>query len=304
LTFKQVVHFVALLSVCIVNLMEIYLLSGFSFYCNLKIDNLLTLMRFFILLFAVLTRSAVQAQHPLVGTWEMVSIKGIGAEGERFSYDTSQVREIKIITPEHYMLMAYTVEGDSLVFNRCYAGSLQLDGNAYIEKPLLSSLPIFENVKSNFFWKVDKDRFIQSGTFTRPDGKTVILDEMVFQKVKTENKYDTNPAIGFWQLQSTSYVNFDGTKGSHTNETRYHVITPSHWMRISHRDGKFQHAMGGSYTMKDGKTYPSIDFSSTFTGPPGKIEATDVVKGDKLHASGMLDAGGTKLTWEDVFQRK
>ncbi len=27
------------------------------------------------------------AQHPLVGTWEMISGKGINVEGEKFSFD-------------------------------------------------------------------------------------------------------------------------------------------------------------------------------------------------------------------------
>src|SRR5688572_10258404 len=72
-------------------------------------------------------------QHPLIGTWEMISIKGLNASGEYFSDDTTTVREIKIITPTHYMLIAHDVEGDSLVFNRCYAGSIKLDGNKYNE---------------------------------------------------------------------------------------------------------------------------------------------------------------------------
>ena len=70
-------------------------------------------------------------QHPLFGTWELVSIKGINAAGERFSADTSTIREVKIITPTHYMLIADDVENDSLVFNRCYFGTIRIDGDKY-----------------------------------------------------------------------------------------------------------------------------------------------------------------------------
>ena len=64
-----------------------------------------------------LALSAV-AQHPLVGTWNMISVKGIDADGNRFFLDTTSVKETKIITPTHYMLIAWDVESDSLIFNR------------------------------------------------------------------------------------------------------------------------------------------------------------------------------------------
>src|SRR4051812_251236 len=103
------------------------------------------------------------SQHPLVGTWQMISLRGTNADGEKFSLDTTNVREIKIITPTHYMLIAHTVDGDSLIFNRSYAGLVKLEGNRYIETPLVSSLPLFDNVKQDFTWKVDGNLFTQAG---------------------------------------------------------------------------------------------------------------------------------------------
>ena len=122
------------------------------------------------------------AQHALVGTWDMVSIKGINADGQEFSIDTTTVRETKIITPTHYILIAMDVRGDSLVFNRSYAGTIRLDGNKYNEMPLQASVQIFDNVKTDFTWKVEGDIFTQSGTFTRPDGKKIVLHAMVFKR--------------------------------------------------------------------------------------------------------------------------
>jgi hypothetical protein len=245
-------------------------------------------------------------QHPLVGTWEMISIKGINADGERFSFDTTTVRETKVITPTHYMLIAHNVEGDSLIFNRSYAGTLRLEGNEYIEEPVISSLPIFDNVKQNFLWKVDGDKFIQSGTFTRPDGKTIILDELVFRKVKHATAYNANPALGVWDQLSSTYVDYNGSKTSHTSETtrRFHIVTPTHWMRISHNNGKFEHAMGGTYSMKNGKTYPVVDYASFPAGNIGKTELTEKIEGDKLFVEGVMTAPDGKIfTWRDVFQK-
>jgi hypothetical protein len=129
---------------------------------------------------------------------------------------------------------------------------------------------------------------------------------MVFKRVKLENSYPNNPAVGTWSQLSSSYTNFDGTEDSHTNETttRFQVITPTHWMRISHRDGKFEHAMGGTYTMVNGKTYPLLTYSSAYFAPTKKMELVEKVKGNTLNVKGeMVSMDGKKFSWEDVFQR-
>jgi hypothetical protein len=246
------------------------------------------------------------AQHPLVGTWEMVSLKGIDAAGEKFYNDTSTVREIKIITPTHYMLIAEDVAQDSLVFNRCYGGTIKIEGTKYIEIPSVSSAPIFDNVTTDYTWKVEGDKFIQSGTLTRPDGKKIILEEMVFRKVKTAHAYNKNPALGSWDLISSSYTHKDGAKESYTNATAtcLQIITPTHWMYISRRDNKFESAMGGVYSIKDGKFYPSLDHASFPKQLLGKLELTQRVEGDKLTINGTSTyPDGGKLIWQDVFKR-
>lgn len=128
----------------------------------------------FLILTVYLTGVEVAGQHPLVGTWEMISVKGISADGEPFFFDTTSVRETKIITPTHYMLIAWDVDEDSLMFNRTMAGQVSLDGNKYIEVPTQASVQIFENVQVDFFWKLEGNLFTQSGTIIRPDGKADI----------------------------------------------------------------------------------------------------------------------------------
>src|SRR5688572_2492630 len=228
-------------------------------------------------------------QHQLVGTWEMVTIKGIDANGEKFTADTSTIREIKIITPTHYMLIAEDVEGDSLVFNRCYAGSIKIDGDSYNEIPMLSSAPIFDNLKTDFKWKVVGDRFIQSGTLIRPDGKKVVLDELVFRRIKSPQPQPKNPSNGAWKLLSTKYTRADGTNHAETNEivTALQIMTPTHWMYVSSKNNKFENAMGGTYSLKGGKCYPSLDVASFPKKLWGKTEWTQKVEGDKLRITGV-----------------
>jgi hypothetical protein len=248
----------------------------------------------------------VNAQHPLIGTWEMVSIKGINAAGETFSDDTSNIREVKIITPTHYMLIAHDVEGDSLVFNRCYAGTVSFDSEKYVEVPLLSSVPIFDNVKTDFTWRVEGDKFIQSGTLIRPDGKKIVLEELVFRRLKGSASYPDNKANGTWKLLSSNYTTVDGTKHSDTsqNVNALQVITPTHWMYVSSRGNKFEHAMGGAYSKQGEKYFPSLDFASFPKNLWGKTEILAELQGDKLRMSGISKFDdGKNFSWEDVFEK-
>ncbi len=246
------------------------------------------------------------SQHPLVGAWEMVSIKGVDAEGRQFFIDTTTTRETKIITPTHYMLIAQDVQGDSLVFNRCYGGEVRVEGKKYIEIPTHASVRIFENLHADYSWRLDGDRFIQSGTVKRPDGKTVVLEEMIFRRVKSPQAYPDNPAIGTWALLSSASTDPSGEKERYDNKviSRLHIITPSHWMRITYRNNKFDSAMGGPYTLSNGKVYPVTTYGSVPNASGMKVEVVDKVSGNKLSSKGsgrMPD--GSAFFFEEVYRR-
>ena len=257
-----------------------------------------------LLIFIVCIKAS--AQHPLLGTWEMVSIKGINAEGEKFSADTATIREVKIITPTHYVLIAHDVEGDSLVFNRCYAGTVEFDDKKYNELPLLSSAPIFSNVKTDFTWKVEGDKFTQSGTLIRPDGKKIVIEELIFHRVKSTKKFADNPTIGTWKLVSSTYTLTDGTTHSDTQESvnALQFITPTHWMYVSSKEEKFQHAMGGTYSKQGQKYALDLDYASFSKTLWGQTEMKENLLGDTLTLSGVsVFPDGRQFTWEDVLQR-
>ncbi|MGC3943039.1 MAG: hypothetical protein QM762_00640 [Chryseolinea sp.] len=246
------------------------------------------------------------AQHPLYGTWKMISIKGISAEGEKFAADTSTIRELKVITPTHYMLIAEDVENDSLVFNRCYFGTIKIDGDNYNEMPILSSNTIFTNVKTDFKWKVIGDKFIQSGTIIRPDGKKVVLEELVFQRVKSAHSYPKNATNGTWRLLSSSYVGTDGKQRTDTDDTVtcYQLLTPTHWMYVSSRANKFERAMGGPYTMKGDKYALDLDVASFPKNFWGETEVTQKLTGNKVRSTGISKFDdGKKFTWDDSFEK-
>jgi hypothetical protein len=122
-------------------------------------------------------------QSPLVGTWEMVSGKVTGPEGQKESFDHSTHRETKIITPTHYMLISQDVRDDTLIFERSLGGTIRITGNKFVETPTIGSDPEELMIKTDFTWKVEGDKMIQKGMVILPDGKRVMLDELIFKRV-------------------------------------------------------------------------------------------------------------------------
>jgi hypothetical protein len=176
------------------------------------------------------------AQHPLVGTWEMVSIEGVNVDGEKFKLDTTTIRETKIITPTHYILIAQDKENGQWTFNRSYAGKVKFVGDQYYEVPEISSLMIYENVTTDFKWTVKGTQFIQTGRITRPDQKTIVLDRFEFRRNDAVTPSRDTNVIGTW---ATSDSGGDGL----------FIITPTHWMNIVKLNDSFESASGGTYTI-------------------------------------------------------
>jgi hypothetical protein len=203
---------------------------------------------FFLFYLLLLSSYAASGQHPLIGTWEMVSIAGVNVDGERFNRDTTTIREIKIITPTHYILIAQDGENGVWKFNRCYAGKTKIEGSKYYEIPLLSSNQIYDNVTTDFEWKIDGNEFIQSGSITRPDGKKIILDKFVFRRSKIPPVADKK-FVGTWQVEQT------GVKS-------ILIVTATHWMCIEQRNQKFSRALGGVYNVKGNHAELTVIYGS------------------------------------------
>jgi hypothetical protein len=185
-----------------------------------------------------LSRQVATAQHPLIGTWEMVSIAGVNVDGKKFKLDSATVRETKIITPTHYILIAMDKDDGSWKFNRCYFGGVKIDGGKYYELPIMSSETIYENVKTDFDWQINGKEFVQSGFIKRPDGKTIVLDKFLFTRSKVKPISDQK-FVGTWQAE-------------HAGVKSFLVLTPTHWMFIEKQEQTFTKASGGIYSVKNG----------------------------------------------------
>jgi hypothetical protein len=246
------------------------------------------------------------AQHPLVGTWEMVSIKGTDADGTPFNWNTATLRITKIITPTHYMLMQHSVRNDSIIFSLAHAGPIQFEDKKYSHTSTIGSDAATIGSQFDYTWNVKDNQLIQAGTITGSDGKKSVIEELVYKRVSSPSTNSKNPIVGTWNQLSSDYTSFDGTKVSHTNPTvtRFYIYTPTHWMMIGHWDKKFQNAMGGTYTIQNDKIKPSISVASFAIDNSVKYDISYRMEGNKLHTNGSAtSADGKKMTWSDVFQK-
>jgi len=119
-------------------------------------------------------------------------------------------------------------------------------------------------------------------------------------------KNSKNSIVGTWNQLSSEYTLFDGTKGSHTKETatRVDMFNATHWMRIAHRDGKFENAFGGTYVSQNNKLKLTVLYSSD----PGNVgtlyELVYRIEGNKLYSDGTITNGnGQTATWHDVSEK-
>jgi hypothetical protein len=246
------------------------------------------------------------AQHPLVGTWEMVSIKGTDADGKPLNWNTATLRITKIITPTHYMLMQHSVRNDSIIFSLAHAGPIQFEDKKYSHTSIVGSDAATIGTRCDYTWNVKGSQLIQAGTITGADGKKSVIDELVYKRVDGPSTNSKNPIVGTWDQLTSDYTLFDGTKGSHTNATvtRFYIYTPTHWMMIGHWDKKFQNAMGGTYTLQNDKINPIISVASFAIDNSVKYDISYRMEGNKLHTNGSAtSADGKKMIWRDVFQK-
>ena len=260
----------------------------------------------FLVVSLYLTVQHTTAQHPLVGTWEMTSVKGLDADGAPFFLDTTSARETKIITPTHYMLIAWDVDNDSLIFNRTMAGRVRLEGKKYIEIPTQASVEIFDSIDVDFSWKLEGDIFTQSGTIVRPDGKKVVLEALIFKRVNNAKSQTENPAIGTWKQVSSHYTTPDGenTSSFSPSDERMLIVTPTHWMRMDHKNKEFSGVTYGTYAL-DGDTITSNVIFSTYPAQSSdQVKFSQRINGNKIRitSSGMTP-DGEPATFYDVLQR-
>lgn len=251
------------------------------------------IFQFWMIFFCTLSLSAQNNQ--LLGAWEA---------------NNGEQKEIKIFTPTHFMFFIQDLKIDSLTGGG--GGTYSVTENKLKENLMaedyttfLSEQEEYKNMKAEYYIKVEGDKFYQKGNFIISDTSQVPINHE-FIKIKTNKSFPSNPALGAWNQISSSGSSADGSKWDHTNatHTRFQLITPSHWIRTSANDKKFENIMGGTYTMEGNKVLAKMEFAS-FPVDDTIAEITQRIEGNKMYWSGVItDKDGKQvMTFEDVFEK-
>jgi hypothetical protein len=259
----------------------------------------------FILCLSILTA----AQNPLVGTWELASVKSIKMDSAQANDDPSALRITMLITPTHYMFISHHLIADSLVFDKAIAGTIKVTGNKFVETPIYVSDKADAKAKTDFTWKMQGDKLVQSGTIMLADGKKITVTELAYNRVKLPTAYTKNPSLGTWQQLSSGFTFENGLKDYHTHPAvvRFRIVNPTHFMQINIRNGEFEGAAGGPYTIEGGAMVPTFNTASFKLNPADNTKnyIDQSVEGDIWFVKGSTISGEGKETfkWEDIFRR-
>jgi hypothetical protein len=119
-------------------------------------------------------KGEAKGQHPLVGTWKLVSAK-YGGQDYQFPEGTTM---LKHVTPSQFMWVSYDKDGK--VF-RSAGGSYTIKDKEYEETPEYGIGDDYESIKGKaqtFTWKVDGDKWYHDGKLS--SGLTI---EEVWERV-------------------------------------------------------------------------------------------------------------------------
>lgn len=224
----------------------------------------------------------------LVGTW-VLEDKQAGT------------KEMKILTPTHFGFIVMDSKKDTLMYSGF--GTYSIENGKYVEHMDFANYERDKTKPLAFDYKVEGDKFYQTGSVTFADGRTVQLKN-IFTSVKLPSQ-EIAGTVGTWKMVS---FNAESENEESTDDNKMklmRIISPTHWMDIAQRvDGKFAHALGGTYTTKAGKITATTQMGSFPISPNERVEATKQVAGDKLTITGIhYEADGSSHKFTDVFQK-
>jgi hypothetical protein len=250
------------------------------------------LLSLFLLVCTLQLLAQTQATNPIIGTWKMTSQTIIDPDGKSTNRDLSKFTQYKMISPTHFMNVNYNA--DSLKGGGEY-GTYTLQGNKYLES--------LSWAKVDFAVKADGDKFHMEGTVTYPDGKKWVLKEL-YERIAEPATTNTSQDVGVWNM--TSYqLTRNGKKVDEPGITELLINTPTHFMWVDKKDGKFMNAMYGEYRREANNILTDTPILASF--PIDKKEKTDItcaIKGDQMTTSVKITKGDGNIDqWDMVHQR-
>ena len=155
-----------------------------------------------------------------------------------------------------------------------------------------------------------------NSSYVRPDGKTVVLEALVFKRLPDVKPQHQNPAIGAWTHRSAHYTTANSNEQpvttANSNEQpvpapgarRFLLITPTHWMRMDHNNEKFESVSYGTYLYKQDSVVSTLLYAS-FPHKSGEMHRfRQRVDGGKVELiSTGLSPRGEPATFYDILEK-
>jgi hypothetical protein len=245
-------------------------------------------------LFLILTSTVAFAQHPLTGSWKLMSATVIGKEGTKRELNSGNTHELLIFSPTHIASISEMVDPEGKkTFNQSMLGMYQLSGNTYTVMPLMASWQINAKEKAAFSFTIAGDIYRDHGTVTNPDG-TINTVERTYQRI-TLPPQETGSVVGTWAIT-----------GDESKEKGIQLITPTHMYYIGYKNDVFDYSIAGTFIRKGGKKEVAREWVSSDTiNKKEKVMLKHRVVGGKLHVNGTLysEDGTIKTTWSETMDR-
>lgn len=118
-----------------------------------------------------------------VGTWHLQSQTITSPNGKANKTDLSKIRQVKIISPTHWMSIAQTTEDGKMKFVKAAGGTYSLTGDKYAEKSEFE-----EAVKTDFTLRADGDNLLLTGVRTDEKGEKYGYNEVYQREKETAKK--------------------------------------------------------------------------------------------------------------------
>lgn len=136
----------------------------------------------FTLLFAALTVSCNQAQHPIEGTWKLLSETKIEKGDTTFTRASADIPMVKILNQTHFTFLRHDLKkGQDSTSSLFVAGGgrYELEGDQYTEYLEYCSAREWENNTFHFTLTIDNDTLVQQG-HEKVDGTDI--DRTIIEK--------------------------------------------------------------------------------------------------------------------------
>jgi hypothetical protein len=117
-----------------------------------------------------------------VGTWNMISQKVTDPKGKTTKTEMDTLKQVKIISPTHWMFIAENIKDGKKSFRGANGGSYSLNGTKYVE--LLENA---EDIQTDYTLEVKGNKLFMVGSLINAAGEKFIYDE-VYQRESPSNK--------------------------------------------------------------------------------------------------------------------